>query len=437
MPDQAITLSDDLFAELRKIDTPTITNVVATYPKNPLCLGLYNPWTENWYTDTSIRCIYPELGPIVGYAVTCVYGMPDPNYSGRLSFMDVVDALDAMKKPTILVIQQKWPDELMKKAGLAGEMMVSSMMAVGCVGLLSNGPSRDVDAIRKLKFQYLLGGVTAGHGEMAVQAVNVPVSVGGMDVAPGDLIHMDENGAVKFPVQHAEAVVKNAKAMLDDEARRLVQLRKAERRPRCAPPRPAAPTRRRRADPAACRAAMTSDAARPRPFRAGGQAFRHPDPAGRGRRPDHRRAGLCPRPRRARADDLQPAHRGARDQGPPGRDLLPQHPRRAAPARQLQDGGRRHARLPRGRRRARCRAGADEVRKQVVGWYETDYMPGVRRLLGEETPIDEFLPVGSAAVFPAVPVHRRQSLSRRSGASWSTMPAPAAPTTSCTRSTIR
>jgi len=200
-----ITSGDELFAELRKIDTPTITNVVATYPKNPLCLGLYNPLTENWYTGTSIRCMYPELGPIVGHAVTCVYGMPDPNYSGRLSFMDVVDALDAIKKPTILVIQQKWPDNLMK-----------------------NGPSRDVDAIRKLKFQYMLGGVTAGHGEQAVHAVNVPVSVGGMDVAPGDLIHMDENGAVKFPVQYAEAVVKNSKAMLDDKARRLVHLRAAK-----------------------------------------------------------------------------------------------------------------------------------------------------------------------------------------------------------------
>ncbi len=48
---------DEIFAGLCKIDTPTITNVVATYPKNPLCLGLYNPWTENWYSDTSIRCI--------------------------------------------------------------------------------------------------------------------------------------------------------------------------------------------------------------------------------------------------------------------------------------------------------------------------------------------------------------------------------------------
>jgi len=79
-----MTVSDKIFNELRKIDTPTITNVVATYPKNPLCLGLYNPWTENWYTDTSIRCMYPELGPTVGYAVTCVYGMPDPTFTGRL-----------------------------------------------------------------------------------------------------------------------------------------------------------------------------------------------------------------------------------------------------------------------------------------------------------------------------------------------------------------
>ncbi len=88
----------------------------------------------------------------MGYAVTCVYGLPDPNFAGRLSFMDVVDALDAMKKPTVLVIQQKWPPEIHAKAGLAGEMMISSMMAVGCIGMISNGPSRDIDAIRKLRF---------------------------------------------------------------------------------------------------------------------------------------------------------------------------------------------------------------------------------------------------------------------------------------------
>jgi 4-hydroxy-4-methyl-2-oxoglutarate aldolase len=220
-------VDDTTFAELSKIDTPTITNVVATYPRNPLCLGLYNPWTENWYTGASIRCMYPELGAVIGYAVTCVFGLPDPNFPGRLTYMDVVDALYAARKPTILVIQQKWPAELMMKAGLVGELMATSMRSLGCVGLLSNGPSRDIDAVRRLRFQMLLGGVTAGHGEMAVQSVNVPVSVGGMDVAPGEIVHMDENGAVKFPADKAEAVLANAKALLAEEDSRLGMLRKA------------------------------------------------------------------------------------------------------------------------------------------------------------------------------------------------------------------
>jgi regulator of RNase E activity RraA len=216
-----------LFAELRKIDTPSITNVVATYPTNPLCLGLYNPWTENWYTDMSIRCMYPELGPLVGYAVTCVYGLPDPNYN-RLSLMDVIDALDASKKPTILVLQQKFPPELANKVGLSGEIMTTAMQAVGCIGVISNGPSRDIDAIRPMQFQYMLSGVSAGHGAQAVQAVNTPVTVAGMDVSPGEIIHMDENGACKFPADKLEAVLTNVKALIKEEGIRLKGLRQAK-----------------------------------------------------------------------------------------------------------------------------------------------------------------------------------------------------------------
>lgn len=217
----------EMLEELRNFDTPSITNVVATYPKNPLCLGLYNPWTENWYTDQSIRCMYPELGRLVGYAVTCVFGLPDAGFS-RLSFMDVVDALDASAKPTILVFQQKFPPEIAGKVGLSGGNMTSAMKAVGCVGAISNGPSRDIDEIRPMKFQYMLSGVTAGHGEMAVHAVNAPVSVGGMDVAPGELIHMDENGACKFPADKLEAVLTNVRALQKEEEARMGALQKAE-----------------------------------------------------------------------------------------------------------------------------------------------------------------------------------------------------------------
>jgi regulator of RNase E activity RraA len=62
---------------------------------------------------------------------------------------------------------------------------------------------------------------------MAVQAVNVPVTVGGMDVAPGELIHMDENGACKFPADKLAAVLTNVRALIDDETARLEGIRNA------------------------------------------------------------------------------------------------------------------------------------------------------------------------------------------------------------------
>ncbi len=37
----------EILEKLKGFDTPSITNVVATYPKNPLCLGLYEPWRSN------------------------------------------------------------------------------------------------------------------------------------------------------------------------------------------------------------------------------------------------------------------------------------------------------------------------------------------------------------------------------------------------------
>jgi len=222
-----MTTIQEMLEALKEFDTPSVTNVVATYPDHPLCLGLYHPWSQNWYTDQSVRCMYPEMGPVVGYAVTCVYGLPDPTFT-RLSFMDVVDALDASPKPTIFVFEQRFPPEIAGKVGLSGGNMTTAMKAVGCVGAISNGPSRDIDEIRPMRFQYLLSGIAPGHGPQAVHAVNVPVTVAGMDVAPGDIIHMDENGAVKFPADKLEAVLTNLYKLRDEETARMAALRNAK-----------------------------------------------------------------------------------------------------------------------------------------------------------------------------------------------------------------
>ncbi|MDP7275214.1 MAG: RraA family protein, partial [Planctomycetaceae bacterium] len=105
--------------------------------------------------------------------------------------------------------------------------MTAAMQALGCVGCISNGPSRDIDEIRPMKFQYLLSGITPGHGAQAVHSVNTPVHIAGMDVAPGEIIHMDENGACKFPADRAAEVLANVKALLEEEGDRIGKLQKA------------------------------------------------------------------------------------------------------------------------------------------------------------------------------------------------------------------
>lgn len=218
----------EMINELKKYDTPSITNVLATYPADKkLCMGLYNPWTTNWYTDQSLKCIYPGLGRRVGYAVTAVYSLPDPSFS-RLGFGDVLKAIERTPKPVITVIKQDFPEEIKRKNGLSGGNMTTAMKALGCVGCISDGPSRDIDEIREMDFQYMLTGVCAGHGSMSVAAVNIPVSVCGMDIAPGDIIHMDENGAVRFPAYLLPDVLELAEKLQEHEAGRMAAVAKCK-----------------------------------------------------------------------------------------------------------------------------------------------------------------------------------------------------------------
>lgn len=216
---ELVTVIDETkLTELEQFDTPSIANVVATYPDEDFCLELYDPWSENWYTDQRVECMYPDMGPRAGYAVTCVYGTPDAA-SESLSFFDVADALDGEPQPTVLAIEQEFPPDVSEKVGLTGELLTVAMKSLGCVGCVSNGPARDIAEIEGMEFQYLITGVSPGHGDVCVKAVNVPVSICGMDVVPGEIVHMDSNGAVKFPAERADDILTNVRELESHEQR--------------------------------------------------------------------------------------------------------------------------------------------------------------------------------------------------------------------------
>ena len=207
---------EEMLEKLLGFSTPTVGNIVATYPNNPHCLDLYNPWKGRWYTDQSVRCMFPEMGRRVGYALTVVFSVPDPEYPA-LPFQDLIEALGKVKKPSIVVCQQIYPPEILNRAGLFGGQTTSLFKASGVVGVVTNGPSRDVDEMRPLGIQYIMSGVTPEHGDFSLRAINVAVSVAGMDAAPGEIIHMDENGACKFPANRLADVCKNIDALSKEE----------------------------------------------------------------------------------------------------------------------------------------------------------------------------------------------------------------------------
>ena len=204
----------EMIEKLKKIDTPTITNVVATYQDS---LQLYDAWFGEWYTDTSVRCVYPEYGSTVGYAATVVYALETTRIEG-IDRWALPDHLDATKKPIVLVAEQDFPPELKNRVGLFGGIMTTGFKVQGVVGVISDGPMRDLEEIREIGgVQYLVTGLTPGHGDFVVREVGVPVTVAGMTVTPGDMIHMDVHGACKFPAKYMAEILRRYEELLKKE----------------------------------------------------------------------------------------------------------------------------------------------------------------------------------------------------------------------------
>lgn len=207
----------EMLEKLQGFSTPTVGNVVANLPESPYCLRIYDNEKDPWYTDQSVHCIFPELGRRVGYAATIVVSEPDPKHP-PLTFQDLILALGKARKPIILVTQQVFPPEKLNRMGLWGGQSTSLFKACGVVGVVTNGPSRDIDEIREMKIQYVMSGTTPEHGIVALSAMNVPVSVAGMDVTPdSDIIHMDEHGACKFPANRLQDICRNIDAFSQEE----------------------------------------------------------------------------------------------------------------------------------------------------------------------------------------------------------------------------
>ena len=151
-----------------------------------------------------------------------------PDGFNRLGFSDILNAIAAVDGPVILAIKQNFPEHIRRRNGLLGGNMLTAYKKIGVCGILTDGPSRDLEEIRLLGIQCMFTGLSPAHGPFSVQAVNVPVSICGMDLCPGEIVHMDENGAVKFAENQLERIVANVALLSENEERKKQAMLSAE-----------------------------------------------------------------------------------------------------------------------------------------------------------------------------------------------------------------
>lgn len=192
-------LTKELIADLQSIDTPTVCNALeALVPER----------RGHGYTTQPLVCTRPELPPVVAVAKTASIRAAHPNdLSGREAGQVSVGHyayIDEGPKPSVVVIQDL--DGAQRGYGsFWGEVNSNIHKGLGCLGVITDGSVRDIPDIAE-GFQMMADRIGPSHAFVHVVAFGQRVTVAGMRVSDGDLIHADQHGAVVIPWDVAERV---------------------------------------------------------------------------------------------------------------------------------------------------------------------------------------------------------------------------------------
>ncbi|HLZ10200.1 MAG TPA: RraA family protein, partial [Chloroflexota bacterium] len=122
--------------------------------------------------------------------------------------------------PAVVVIQDDGRDRL--HSCHVGEMMATTMKRCGAIGLVTDGGVRDILEVRALGgFHYYGAGLVVAHGNPLIYDVGAEVTISGVRIRPGDLLHGDENGITVIPEEIAGQVAAEAMKVRNSEQQRL------------------------------------------------------------------------------------------------------------------------------------------------------------------------------------------------------------------------
>ena len=206
-----------LFEHLRRFDSPTIANALEIARGQRTITG---------FTRQTLIAAFPQLPPIVGFArtVTIRSSTPYDPAVRRKNQLAYYEHLAQPPQPTVSVVQ-----DIDSQPGLGafwGEVNTHIHWGLGCVGAVTNGSMRDLDAMHP-QFQCLAASLSPSHAWVQVVDIGKQVDVFGMVVADGEIVHADRHGAILIPRE----LLDKLPAAIDLMARREKEILDAARKP--------------------------------------------------------------------------------------------------------------------------------------------------------------------------------------------------------------
>ncbi|HZS04688.1 MAG TPA: RraA family protein [Blastocatellia bacterium] len=201
--------------ELRRWNTPTI----------------YNGWEqitahdpgEDGFNPEEVHDFMPQMGPMVGYAVTLVVepGNPVHKKSNSDAWGRYRRYVAGVPGPKIVVVEDL--DKPRVVGSFWGEINSNVHRALGCVGTVTDGAIRDLDEMTYAGFKALARRLCVGHAYSCPVRWDCEVEVFGRRVLPGQLIHADKHGFMAIPPEDELRLLEAARFMDTNECRTVIE----------------------------------------------------------------------------------------------------------------------------------------------------------------------------------------------------------------------
>lgn len=191
MKEPMSVLTSEQLEILRRLDTCTLANAIETF---------HARLRNEGFVDRTVRCVFPNMPPMLGYAATIKVRGSFPAFAGAnyVESTDWWDYFQSLPVPRVAVVQ-----DVSEKPGvgsLIGAVHANILRALHCVGVVTNGVVRNMPAAEKIGLQLFAGGAAVSHAYVHIVEVGAPVEIGGLKIQSGDLLHGDMHGVQSIPM---------------------------------------------------------------------------------------------------------------------------------------------------------------------------------------------------------------------------------------------